>query len=123
LSEYTAVQHTNTIPDAHIMSLLSFALPAETALFDVPFLLSTAIAAVRPLLGLGATAALAMYFKPLLSGILRAALLLIKPRKSFEQRVAQNQIIGRKLARRMANDQAGSQPNLAAELRGLAGSD
>lgn len=120
MSEYTAVQHTNTIADAHIMSLLSFALPAESAL---PFLLSTATAAVRPLLGLGATAALAMYFKPLLSGIVRAALLLIKPRKSFEQRIAQNQIIGRKLARRMANDQAGSQPNLAAELRGLAGRD
>ena len=110
------MQQTNIIPEAHIMSIFAFALPAETALLDLSVLLSTAIAAVRPLLGLGAIAAVGMYFKPLLSGILRAALLLIKPRKSLEQRIARNKIIGRKLARRMANDHAGSQPNLAAEV-------
>jgi len=123
LSEYTALQQTNTIPEADIMSLFAFALPAGTASFDLSFLLSTAAAAVRPLLVLGVIAALGMYFKPLLSGILRAALLLIKPRKSLEQRIAQNKINGRKLARRMANDHARSQPNLAAELRCLAGSN
>jgi len=105
------------------MSLFALALPAETVLLDLSVLFSTAVAAVRPLLGLGAIAALGVYFKPLLSGILRAALLLIKPRRSLEQRIARQEIIGRKLARQMANDQAGSQPNLAAELRGLAGRD
>ena len=104
------------------MSLFAFALPAETALLDLPFLLSTATAAVRPLLGFGTIAALGIYFKPLLSGILRAGFLLLKPRKSLEQRIARSKIIGRRQARRMANDHAGSQPNLATELRVLAGS-
>ncbi|MDP5008801.1 MAG: hypothetical protein NWQ13_07425 [Glaciimonas sp.] len=59
----------------------------------------------------------------MLSGLLLAALLLVKPRKTLEQRIAKNKAVGRKLLRRMANDQVSSQPNLAAELRLLAGRD
>lgn len=76
-----------------------------------------------PFFGLCVAIVLGMIFKPLLRGIFRAVLLLIKPRKSLERRIAENKVIGRKLARRMANDQAGSQPNLANELRLLASSN
>ena len=71
----------------------------------------------------GALATLMVYFKPLWMGILRAALMLIKPRKSLEQRIARSKFKGQQLLRRMANDHASSQPNLAAELRLLAGRD
>jgi len=100
------------------MSVFAFALPAEIALFDASALL--AATALRPLLGLGALATLMVYFKPLWMGILRAALMLIKPRKSLEQRIARSKFRGQQLIRRMANDHAVSQPNLAAELRLLA---
>ncbi|MFC5473243.1 hypothetical protein [Paraherbaspirillum soli] len=105
------------------MSIFAFALPAKTVLFDAQVMLSTASAATRPVLGMGAFATLMMYFKPLWMGILRAALLLVKPRKSLEQRHAQSMFKGQQLMRRLANDQAGSQPTLAAELRLLAGRD
>jgi hypothetical protein len=105
------------------MSLFAFALPAETALFNASALLAAAAAAVRPLLGLGALATLMVYFKPLWMGVLRAALMLVKPRKSLDQRIARSKFNGQQLVRRMANDQALSQPSLAAELRLLAGRD
>jgi adenosine/AMP kinase len=56
-------------------------------------------------------------------GVLRAALMLVKPRKSLDQRIARSKFNGQQLVRRMANDQALSQPSLAAELRLLAGRD
>lgn len=102
------------------MSLFAFALPAEIALFDASALLA---AALRPLLGLGALATLMVYFKPLWMGVLRAAVMLIKPRKSLDQRIARSKFNGQQLVRRMANDHALSQPSLAAELRLLAGRD
>ncbi|GAC1318924.1 MAG: hypothetical protein NVS3B11_06590 [Collimonas sp.] len=105
------------------MSLFAFALPAEVALFDASALLAAAVAAVRPLLGLGALATLMVYFKPLWMGVLRAALMLVKPRKSLDQRIARSKFNGQQLVRRMANDHALSQPSLAAELRLLAGRD
>ncbi|QRX84242.1 hypothetical protein [Glaciimonas sp. PAMC28666] len=80
-------------------------------------------AAVMPLIGLCAVIVVGIIFKPLLRGIFRAGLLMINPRKSLERRIADNKIAGRKIARRMANDQAGSQPSLAAELRLLASSN
>jgi hypothetical protein len=49
--------------------------------------------------------------------------MLIKPRKSLEQRIARSKFKGQQLIRRMANDHASSQPSLAAELRLLAGRD
>jgi hypothetical protein len=105
------------------MSLFAFSLPAEIALFDASALLASAAAALRPLLGLGAFATLMVYFKPLWMGVLRAALMLVKPRKSLDQRIARSKFKGQQLMRRMANDHALSQPSLAAELRLLAGRD
>eukprot|EP01037_Dinobryon_pediforme_P035244 gene35244-41553_t len=52
-------------------------------------LISASIVMIRPLLGLGMVMTLLMVFKPLVVGILRAALVLVVPRKSLEQRVSQ----------------------------------
>ncbi|AMP02363.1 hypothetical protein CAter282_4602 [Collimonas arenae] len=105
------------------MSIFALAIPAEIALFDASALLAAAANVLRPVLGLGAVATLMVYFKPLWMGLLRAALMLIKPRKSLDQRIARSKFMGQQLMRRMANDHAVSQPNLAAELRLLAGRD
>jgi len=78
---------------------------------------------LRVLLGLGVLLALLIVFKPLVLGILRAALMLMVPRKSLEQRLSQHRFNGVQILNRMANDYAGSQPNLATELRNLAACD
>ena len=114
----------NIINKPDIMSFLAFT--SSAALLDSPLMHlagETASALVWPIIGMCVAIALGMVFKPLLRGIFRAALLLIKPRKSLESRIAENKMVGRKLARRMANDEAGSQPSLAAELRLLASSN
>ncbi|MQR01068.1 hypothetical protein [Glaciimonas soli] len=98
------------------MSFLTL-LFAETAWFALPFELTKITAILWPLLGLAAIAALLMLFKPLLSGILHAALLLMKPRKSLEQRIAEHNATERKLLHRKANDQDGSQVAIATDLR------
>jgi len=95
------------------MSVLAIAFPVEAAVPLAQTLIGTTVALVT----------LLMVFKPLLTGILRAALVLVKPRKSLEQRVLQHRFNGARLLNRMANDYAGSQPNFAAELRNLAGRD
>ncbi|KAF3996939.1 hypothetical protein [Glaciimonas immobilis] len=95
-------------------------------LFDASTLRHIAASArgvIWPSLAFCLAIVLGMYFKPLLRGIFRATLLIIKPRKSRERRLAENNAKGRKMARRMANDEVGSQPSLAAELRLLASSN
>ena len=74
----------------------------------------------RPLFGLGLLAALAVVFKPLLSGFLRAALLVLKPRQSREQRATYNQLHGVLMLNRLAREVDATQPSLASELRMLA---
>ncbi len=105
------------------MSFLAIAFPVEAAVPLAQTLIGASAALLRPLLGLGMLVTLLMVFKPLVVGILRAALVLVKPRKSLEQRVLQHRFNGVRLLNRMANDYAGSQPNFAAELRNLAGRD
>ncbi|MGS0741729.1 hypothetical protein ACVBEF_07820 [Glaciimonas sp. GG7] len=108
------------------MSLFTLASSTEIVLFDQPILQAIATIAsamIWPVLGLGVATVIGIIFKPLLRGMWRAALALIKPHKSLERRIAENKMKGRKLARRMANDHARSHPNLAAELRLLAGSN
>jgi hypothetical protein len=77
----------------------------------------------RPFLGLGALLAILMVFKPLVLGLLRAAWLTIKPRQSLEQRMLQRKLRGMSMLERLATKFEASQPNLAAELRVLAGRD
>ncbi|MFL9927148.1 hypothetical protein PQR62_22940 [Herbaspirillum lusitanum] len=105
------------------MSILAIAFPAEAAIPLAQSLIGTTAAFVRPVLGLGALFTLLMVFKPLVIGVLRAALLLVKPRKSLEQRIAQHKFSGVMMLNRMANQYSHSQPNFAAELRSLAARD
>ncbi len=91
------------------MSILSIAIPVEAA-----------ASAVRPLIGLGVFAALLIVFKPLIAGMLRAALLVITPRNQAGESKERDKFQGVLMLNRMAREYESSQPGLAAELRSLA---
>jgi hypothetical protein len=97
------------------MSFLSLAFPIAGLPTAEAF-----ASAVRPLLGLGAVAALVFTFKPLLVGLMRAALLVINPRKSIEERNAGRLLKSAVMLNRMARNLENSEPSLAAELRSVA---
>jgi hypothetical protein len=95
------------------MSVLSLAFPAEAVA-------ANALAVVRPLLGLGVLAAVMVVFKPLLVGLLRAALLVVRPRKSLEERSQRSMLQSVLMLNHMARDLDRVQPSLANELRAIA---
>lgn len=103
-----------------VMSILSIAFPASVAIPAAEAFAATAVTVARPLLGLSAVAVLAIIFKPLLIGLLRAALLVLKPRQSIEEREARRMRDSARMLNRMARDLSSTQPGLAAELRWLA---
>jgi hypothetical protein len=103
-----------------IMSLLPFAFPVQAALPAAEALAGTAIGAARPLLGFGALAAVLVMFKPLLVGLLRAALLIVKPRQSLEERSLRSTMRSVLMLNQMARDLDATEPSLAAELRSIA---
>lgn len=98
------------------MSILSIAFPFEAA---VSFA-GVAAGAARPLLGVSLFATLLLLFKPLLKGLLQAALLVLVPRKSLDERRVAQKLRSAMMLNRIASGYEASQPNLAAELRGLA---
>lgn len=102
------------------MSILSLAFPAEAALPALQAFAGNAVAVARPLIGIGALAALLIVFKPLLIGLLRAALLVVKPRKTLEERSSRRLLQSVLMLNRMARDVEASHPSLAAELRSIA---
>ena len=95
------------------MSVLSIAFPVEA-------IAANALAVARPLLGLGVLAALLVVFKPLLVGLLRAALLVVKPRQSLEERSRRSMMESVLMLNRMARDLDRVEPSLANELRAIA---
>lgn len=106
------------------MSLAILAVPFENAIpFARPFLASFGLAmlALRPLLGIGLLAALLWLFKPLLGGLARASFVLLNPRRSLAERAARRNLDSVRMLQRMARELDLQQPNLAAELRLLAG--
>ncbi|MBW9335775.1 MULTISPECIES: hypothetical protein [Herbaspirillum] len=105
------------------MSFLNLAFPAEAALPFAQSFLGLMAAYVRPALGLGALVTLVMVFKPLILGLAQAAVLLVKPRKSLEQRILAHKFSGKMMLNRMANEYSLSQPSFAAELRNMAARD
>jgi len=105
------------------MSFLTLAFPVETAIPVAQTLIATASAYVRPALGLGALVTLLMVFKPLLVGVMQALMVLVKPRKSLEQRILAHRFSGKRMLNRMANEYSATQPNFAAELRTMAARD
>ncbi|MFZ6723198.1 hypothetical protein ACO0LM_17295 [Undibacterium sp. Di26W] len=102
------------------MSFLNIAFPVASALPVSQLAISTVIGSARPLLGLGILATMLIVFKPLLVGMLRAALLVINPKKSREEKTAGRNLRNMLAIRRIANDLDGTSPNMAAELRALA---
>lgn len=104
------------------MTFLATTFPLQAA---VP-MMQTIVSAVRPMLGLGLliglglVATLLTVFRPLLLGVVRAALILFKPRLSLEERRSRRLIRGVLMLNRLANEYDASQPNLAGELRNLA---
>jgi hypothetical protein len=70
------------------------------------------------LLGVSASAGLLVYFKPLLTGIVRALVLTVRPRLSREQQAARRHMRDAQLFKRMINASQG--PSDAAELLALA---
>jgi hypothetical protein len=102
------------------MSMLSIAFPAQVAAPTAQFIAANAFSVARPLLGLGAFAAVLLMFKPLLGGLFRAALLVVKPRQSLEERSLRSRVSSILMLNRMARELDFSQPSLAAELRNLA---
>ncbi|NHZ65235.1 hypothetical protein [Massilia genomosp. 1] len=66
-----------------------------------------------------ALAAVALFFKPLLLGIFRALVLVVKPRLSKDQLAARRNMRNAKLLQRMTNSSSGN-ASLTAELRAMA---
>ncbi|WP_334191049.1 hypothetical protein [Noviherbaspirillum sp.] len=105
------------------MSILTIAFPVQAALPTVQVFAGAVAPLARPLIGLGALIALFMVFKPLLMGLLRAALLVVNPRLSLEERRSRRTLRSVLMVNRLAQDVESSQPGLAAELRHLAAQD
>jgi hypothetical protein len=101
------------------MSFLNIAFPATSALPVAQVALSTIVGAARPLLGFGIAATTLIVFKPLLSGMLQAILLLLHPKLTREQKTAKRNLRNILAIQRVANDLDSSSPSMAAELRAL----
>jgi hypothetical protein len=65
-------------------------------------------------------ATLLLIFKPLLKGLLQAAVLMMAPRKSLEERRFAQKLRGVAMLHSLACEYDRSQPSLAAELRQIA---
>ncbi|WP_229212250.1 hypothetical protein [Duganella sp. HH105] len=75
------------------------------------------VAAGELALASGAVCALIVLFKPLLRGLGRAALLVVKPKRSKEEQLQRRQMRDAMMLKRMLNS---VEPSQAAELRAMA---
>ena len=73
---------------------------------------------VRGVFSLAAIAGLLVFFRPLLVGVARAMLLVVRPRLTKEERLARRQMRDAQMLQNMINSSQG--PSHAAELRALA---
>lgn len=73
---------------------------------------------LRAVLGLAALAGLVVFFRPLLTGIARALVLTVRPRRTKQERIARRHMRDTQLFQRVIN--ASQDPSQAAELRALA---
>lgn len=77
------------------------------------------LAAVETMLGLSLAVAVLVLFKPLLRGVARALMLVLKPKLTKEERLYRRKMHDVMMLNRMLNGMEGS-PSHAAELRALA---
>jgi hypothetical protein len=105
----------NNISYWNVMSIIISTVQAALA----PVLDVSILGAIQTLLGMTFSVALLVLFKPLLRGIARALVLLVKPRLSKEQRLAQRQMKDTMIVKRMLQAMDGSASSQAADLRAL----
>ncbi len=98
------------------MSTLISAVQASFA----PLLDISLLAAVQVSLSVVVVGALLVLFKPLLRGIARALVLVVKPKMSKEQRLARRQMRDATVLNNLLNTMDSTAPSHAAELRALA---
>lgn len=99
------------------MSLITLAaVPVQAILPVAEAIAGNAASVARPLAGAGALVAVGMMFKPLLRGVLRAALLSVTPRRlSAQERRERDAVEVENLARYFE----GFDPGQAADLRAM----
>jgi hypothetical protein len=97
------------------MSILSFVSPIEFA--------ATAVFVLRPIAGIAALIGFVMLFRPLLLGIWRTLVIIVKPRQTLEQRLNRRRFKSATALNRAAGETSMNQPNLASELRSFASRD
>lgn len=84
---------------------------------------TTALGMMRPFFSLSLLVAATMLFRPLIVGVLRAAVVAVKPRETFAVRRINSHLRSVRMLNRMAREMDASQPNVAAELRSFAARD
>ena len=105
------------------MTVAAFAIPAGSVLGHLRPILAgvgVVVLAMRPLLGFGFLAVALWLFKPILTGLARAAVMLVRPRRPMAWRSERRNTEGVVALNRMARELDTLQPSLAAELRLLA---
>lgn len=102
------------------MTFLNLAFPLQSAVPVAEMAVSSVVGAARPLLGMGILATMLVVFKPLITGLLRAALLLISPRLTKDEKVASRNLRNLLAINNVARDLDSTSPSMAAELRALA---
>lgn len=119
LDLYVALHYSTFIDSIMHWNIMSTVISAIQTTF-APVLDITLLSAVQILLSAVVLAAVLVLFKPLLLGVGRAAMLLVKPKLSKEERLARRQMRDAMMLNRMLNAMDGSAPSHAAELRALA---
>ncbi|GGC95248.1 hypothetical protein [Undibacterium terreum] len=102
------------------MTFLNLAFPLQSAVPVAEMAVSSVVGAARPLLGMGILATMLVVFKPLITGLLRASLLLISPRLTKDEKVASRNLRNLLAINNVARDLDSTSPSMAAELRALA---
>ena len=100
------------------MSFWPLTLPAQATSIS-----GSAGGALQVLLALGLVATAMIVFKPLLTGLMRAMVLVVKPRLSQDERLAQRRMDNVQALYRLSRSMDGVHPTLANELRAIAARD
>jgi hypothetical protein len=117
---YSSVINLLAATSEHLMSILSIAFPAQSAVPVAEAIIHSIAKLSGPIGAVALLLALMFVFKPLLRGIFRALVLVFKPKLSKEQRIARRHSHDAQMLQQMATSKEGLDPNLAAELRALA---
>ena len=105
------------------MSIFALAGPMQVAFPVLRNLGAIAFGVLRPLFSLSVLVAVTILFKPLIVGVVRAAVVMVKPHESVAIRRINSHLRSVRMLNRMAREMDTSQPNVAAELRSFAARD